>query len=37
MAGLVMKAWGESCFLFSDAASDDPGGPAPPTPPADVD
>ena len=35
--GRVMKAWGESWFLFYDAASDDKGGPAPPTPPADVD
>lgn len=34
--GVVMCGrGGEVSFLFSDFASDDPGGPAPPTPPAD--
>lgn len=32
--GVIMEV-GRGCFLFSDVASDDPGGPAPPTPPAD--
>lgn len=32
---VIMEVVGRGCFLFSDVASDDPGGPAPPTPPAD--
>lgn len=35
MVEVVGWTWGGFCFLFSDVASDDPGGPAPPTPPAD--
>lgn len=36
MVEVAGGSWGGGvCFLFSDVASDDPGGPAPPTPPAD--